>query len=55
MPHTLFQVAGHPVLGATYRDEIVASDRIQLVLWANVTHLALDADGGASTTSTCGR
>ena len=42
MPHALIQVAGHPVLGATYRDEIVASDRIQLVLWSNVTHLALD-------------
>jgi choline dehydrogenase-like flavoprotein len=47
MPHALIQVAGHPVLGATYRDEIVASDRIQLVLWSNVTHLALDVSGGA--------
>ena len=47
MPHALIQVAGHPVLGATYRDEIVASDRIQLVLWSNVTHLALDESGGS--------
>lgn len=46
-PHALFQVAGHPVLGNTYRDEIVASDRIRLVLWANVTHLALDESGNA--------
>ncbi len=47
MPHVLYQVAGHPVLGDTYRDEIVASDRIRLVLWSNVTHLALDESGGA--------
>jgi choline dehydrogenase-like flavoprotein len=46
-PHALFQVAGHPLLGDTYRDEIVASHRIKLVLWANVTHLALDESGNA--------
>jgi choline dehydrogenase-like flavoprotein len=46
-PHALYQVAGHPVLGDTYRDEIVASDRITLVLWANVTHLALDESGNS--------
>lgn len=47
LPHALFQVAGHPVLGQTYHDEFVASDRIKLVLWANVTHLALDESGNA--------
>ncbi len=47
MPHALIQVAGHPVLGATYRDEIVRSGRIRLVLWSNVTHLALDETGNA--------
>jgi len=47
MPHALFQIAGHPVLGDTYRKEIVDSPRIHLVLWANVTHLALDETGNA--------
>jgi choline dehydrogenase-like flavoprotein len=46
-PHAVFQVAGHPVLGSTYRKEIVDEARIKLVLWANVTRIALDTGGNA--------
>jgi choline dehydrogenase-like flavoprotein len=46
-PHTIIQIASRPVLGAVYRDEIVSSDSIQLVLWANVTRLALSEDGNS--------
>ncbi len=46
-PHALYQVAGHPVLGEVYRQEITDAPRIRLVLWANVTRLGLDESGGA--------
>ncbi len=46
-PHTLIQVAGHPALGATYRQEITDAPGIQLVLHANVTNIALDDSGNS--------
>jgi choline dehydrogenase-like flavoprotein len=45
--HVLFQIAGDPVLGRVYHDEIVAERRIRLVLWANVTDLVLGTGGNA--------
>jgi choline dehydrogenase-like flavoprotein len=46
-PHSMVQLTGRPVFGEVYRDEIVGSPNIQLVLWANATRLALSEDGGA--------
>ena len=46
-PHMMVQLSDRPVFGEVYRDEIVNSPSIQLVLHANATRLALAADGGA--------
>ena len=43
-PHTMIQLSERTVFGEVYRDEIVNSPNINLVLWANVTNLALTSD-----------
>ena len=46
-PHTILQLTNRPVFGRVYHDEIVDSPAVQLVLWANVTRLALADDGNS--------
>ena len=46
-PHTVLQLTSRPVFGQVYRDEIVNSANVQLVLWANVTRLALAEDANS--------
>jgi choline dehydrogenase-like flavoprotein len=48
-PHAIVQLTGRPRFGPVYRDEIVNSARVQLVLWANVTRIALSDDGNSVT------
>jgi choline dehydrogenase-like flavoprotein len=46
-PHSIVQLTGRPQFGDVYHDEIVDSNDVQLVLWANVTRVALAEDGNA--------
>lgn len=46
-PHTMLQLSGRTVFGEVYRDEIVNAPNIHLVLWANVTRVALTDDGNS--------
>jgi choline dehydrogenase-like flavoprotein len=43
-PHTIIQITDAPRFGPVYRNEIVSSPNVQLVIWANVTRLELTAD-----------
>jgi choline dehydrogenase-like flavoprotein len=46
-PHAVVQITDAPRFGEVYRDDLVASKNVQLCIRANVTRLALSADGAA--------
>ncbi len=48
-PHSIVQLTQRPRFGPVYHDEIVNSIDVQLVLWANVTRIALADDGNSVT------